>query len=193
VQKAVPVLFFLGRWQEVLDHAARLLAVRRTEPIWTAVQLNLVWICAGAVLGYRGDEQGAEAWYSECGLLRGHNAALLQCLRADVELHHDRLDAASRLLAGPPATVDGQWRALYGALRAEAYGDDALGEAEPLVADDAYSAAIVSRARGDLERAWRGFSAIGAKYQVARTALAMEGARRREALATYRALGLRSH
>ena len=41
MQKAVPVLFFLGRWEEVVDDAARLLAVRRTEPIWTAVQLNL--------------------------------------------------------------------------------------------------------------------------------------------------------
>jgi predicted ATPase/DNA-binding CsgD family transcriptional regulator len=193
VQKAVPVLFFLGRWEEVVDDAARLLAVRRTEPIWTAVQLNLVWICAGAVLGYRGDEHGAEAWYSECGLLGGHNAPLLRCLRADVELHHGRLDAARRLLAEPPAAIDGQWRALYAALCAEAYGGDALVEAEPLVADDAYSAAVVARARGHLDQAWSGFTAIGASYQAARTALAFEGARRQAALATYRALGLHAH
>ncbi len=193
VQKAVPVLFFLGRWEEVVDDAAQLLAVRRTEPIWTAVQLNLVWICAGAVLGYRGDEHGAEAWYSECGLLGGHNAPLLRCLRADVELHHGRLDAARRLVAEPPAAIDGQWRALYAALCAEAYGGDALVEAERLVADDAYSAAVVARARGDLDQAWSGFTAIGASYQAARTALALDGARRRAALTTYRALGLRAH
>ncbi len=193
VQKAVPVLFFLGRWDEVVEDANRLLAVRRTEPIWTAVQLNLVWICAGAVLGYRGDQEGAEAWYSECGLLGGHNAPLLRCLRADVELHHGRLDAASRLLAEPPAAIDGQWRALYAALRAEAYGGDALVEADGLVGDDAYSAAVVARARGDLAPAWNSFAAIGATYQAARTALALEGARRRAALATYRALGLRAH
>ncbi len=191
VQKAVPVLFFLGRWQEVVDDATRLLAVRRTEPIWTAVQLNLMWICAGAVLGYRGDDRGAEAWYSECGLLRGHNAALLRCLRADVELHHGRLDAAGRLLAEPAAAIDGQWRALYAALCAEAYGGDALVDAEPLVADDAYSAAVLARARGDLEQAWNGFTAIGASYQAARTALSLVGPRRRAALATYRDLGLR--
>jgi predicted ATPase/DNA-binding CsgD family transcriptional regulator len=192
VQKAVPVLFFLGRWEEVVDEATRLLTARRTEPIWTAVQLNLVWICAGAVLGYRGDEHGAEAWYSECGLLRAQfDAALLRCLRADVELHHGRLDAAKRLLTEPPAAVDGQWRALYAALRAEAHGGAALVEAGELVASDAYSAAVLARARGDLEGAWHGFTSIGAIYQAARTALALEGARRRAAMATYRALGLR--
>ena len=152
-----------------------------------------MWICAGAVLGYRGDEHGAEAWYSECGLLGGHNAPLLRCLRADVELHHGRLDAARRLVAEPPAAIDGQWRALYAALCAEAYGGDALVEAERLVADDAYSAAVVARARGDLDQAWSGFTAIGASYQAARTALALDGARRRAALTTYRALGLRAH
>jgi predicted ATPase/DNA-binding CsgD family transcriptional regulator len=192
VQKAVPPLLFLGRWEEVLDHAARLLAVRRIEPIWTAVQLSPVWICAGAVLGYRGDEHGAEEWYSESRLLRSPNAELLRCLRADVELHHGRLDAASRLLADPPAAIDGQWRALYAALRAEAHGGDTLVEAEPMVADDAYSAAIVARARGDLEEAWKWFTAIGASYQAARTALALGGTHRRAALTAYRALGLRS-
>jgi hypothetical protein len=193
VQKAVPPLLFLGRWEEVLDHAGRLLAVRRTEPIWTAVQLSPVWICAGAVLGYRGDQHGAEAWYSVSGLLRSPNAELLRCLRADVELHHGRLDAASRLLAEPPAAIDGQWRALYAALCAEAYGGEAVVEAEQMVADDAYSAAVLARARGDLEQAWNGFTAIGASYQAARTALSFEGARHRAALVTYRALGLRSH
>jgi predicted ATPase len=193
VQKAVPPLLFLGRWDEVLDHAARLLAVRRTEPIWTAVQLSPVWICAGAVLGYRGDELGAEAWYSESRLLRSPNAELLRCLRADVELHHGRVDAARQLLTDPPAAIDGQWRALYAALRAEANGGDALVEAGPMVAEDAYSTAIVTRARGDLEGAWMRFKAIGASYQAARSALAMVGAGRREALATYRALGLRTH
>jgi hypothetical protein len=145
------------------------------------------------VLGYRGDENGAEAWYAECGLLGGHNAPLLRCLRADVELHHGRLDAARLLLAEAPAAVDGQWRALYAALRAEAYGGDALVEAEQLVVDDAYSAAVLARARGHLEQAWGGFTAIGASYQAARTALALEGARRRAGLGTYRALGLRAH
>jgi hypothetical protein len=97
------------------------------------------------------------------------------------------------LLADPPVAIDGQWRALYAALRAEVYGGDALVEAEQLVADDALSAAIVARARGDLEQAWKGFTVIGASYQAARTALALEGARRRAALAIYQVLGLRAH
>jgi hypothetical protein len=169
--------FFLARWDELIDDANHLLTVRQGEAAWGTGHLGEPWAYTGAVLGYRGHTE--EAW-------------LIPCLRADVELHHGRAAEAQDFLQTRSQDINGWWRSLYAAVRAEAFGGDEIDEAVALVGDDAHAAAILARAQGKLEAAREGFRKCGAVYQWARTTLQVGGPDVDEALATYEALGLRT-
>jgi predicted ATPase/DNA-binding CsgD family transcriptional regulator len=186
--------FFLARWDELIDDANHLLTVRQGEAAWGTGHLGEPWAYTGAVLGYRGHTEEAEQWFGRAKF-RGDPdpwAWLIPCLRADVELHHGRAAEAQDFLQTRSQDINGWWRSLYAAVRAEAFGGDEIDEAVALVGDDAHAAAILARAQGKLEAAREGFRKCGAVYQWARTTLQMGGPDVDEALATYEALGLRT-
>jgi hypothetical protein len=192
LQAVIPVQFFLGLWDALIDDATHLFSVRQQEVAWGAGHLSEPWIYAGAVLGYRGQTERAEQWYGRAEFPGDDHPCywLMRCLRADVELHHGRAAPAQDLLQTRSRDAKGWWRSLYAATRAEAFGGDEIDEAAALVGADAHAAAILARAQGKLEAASEGFRQCGAVYQWARTTLQMDGADRDEALAAYGALGL---
>ena len=65
-----------------------------------------------------------------------------------------------------------------------------MAEAEPLLGGNRYAAALLDRARGDLDAAERGFEACGATVQVHRTRL-LRDPEEAEARAALSGLGLR--
>ena len=63
---------------------------------------------AGAILGYRGDEAGAADWFAFAESIApstGGQLGGLHMMRADVDLHHGRVDEAAARLAAPAATT----------------------------------------------------------------------------------------
>lgn len=199
VEYIIPALMFLARWDELLTHAEHLGTATGGELACAEHHacVGSAFLCAGAVHGYRGDSTSAQRWYDLGGSLceGSHRDVLLRCFKADVELHFARPEAARRLLQATPAAVDGRWRALYAATRAEAWRGTpgaarTLAEAAEHVADNPYAGALLARARGELDCAAAGFGKCGATYQLARTQLLLGGAARSSATETYRALGL---
>jgi hypothetical protein len=190
-----PANFFLGNFNDCLEQASGVYwKVTQRRDVGASL-LERAFSCAGAVCGYRGDDQSAARWYARAGQLKHHASCPWKCdfsllMKADVHLHHGRREEAALLLADPPPRRVGEWRGWYAALRAEALGGQAIEEAEEFLEGGAYSRAVLARARGDLKQAHSIFRECGAVYQVARTGLQMSGRIREEALATYRRLGL---
>ena len=59
---------------------------------------------AGAILGYRGNEAGAADWFAFSESIApstGGQLGGLHMMRADVDLHHGRVDEAAARLAAP--------------------------------------------------------------------------------------------
>jgi len=197
--------FFLGEWDDAIRMAT---AVREA---WAAADrppiyaLAAALACAGAIFGYRGDDEASADWFrfatgvapETSGQMSG-----LWLLEADVDLHHGRIAAAAERLERRPAT-DMWWRPAYAAVRAEVYvrvaeerAADALEDAEAAVGDHAYGRATLLRARGLAEddeallrEALGAFKEIDCPYQAARTGWLLGGEDRAEAERTLAALG----
>jgi class 3 adenylate cyclase/tetratricopeptide (TPR) repeat protein len=206
--------FFLGDWDNAL-HMAH--AVREA---WAAADRPPIHVlaealaCAGAILGYRGEESASGDWFrfteSVCPkpngqVLRGAPETAVsgvRLLQADVDLHHGREAEAAERLA-KPSTKDMWWRTPYAATRAEALvraGDprasEVVAEAEASIGDHAYGRGIVLRARGladgdegRLREALSVFTELECPYQAARTGWLLGGEDRAAAKRTFEGLG----
>ena len=95
--------FFLGEWDSALEMAE---AVREA---WAAADrppiaaLAAALACAGAILGYRGDEAGSADWFQFAAQRRprpGGQTSGVAMLRADVDLHRGQAAEAVRLDRG---------------------------------------------------------------------------------------------
>jgi len=191
----VPAILFLGGFDDCLAQAAAVYGEVTKRPEIRVAHLVSVLSCAGAVCGYRGEEDEANRWFARAeqvggGPYRCDKYVFHTVMKADVHLHHGRHEAAAALLATPPSELFSEWTGWYAAVRAEALGGRAIEEAEAFMEGGAYSLAVLARARGEMEKALSLFQGCGATYQAARTALQMGATKREEALATYKNLGL---
>jgi hypothetical protein len=191
----VPVIFFLGRFDDCLAHAAAVYGEVTKRPEMRAAHLVSVLSCAGAVCGYRGEEDEAERWFARAEQVAGEpyccdKYVFHTFMKADVHLHHGRREAAAALLATHPSELFSEWAGWYAAVRAEALRGTAIDEAEAFLEGGTYSLAVLARARGEMERALSLFQSCGATYQAARTAVQMGAPKAQQALATYKDLGL---
>jgi predicted ATPase/DNA-binding CsgD family transcriptional regulator len=191
----VPVIFFLGRFDDCLAHASAVYGEVTKRPEMRAAHLVSVLSCAGAVCGYRGEEAEAKRWFARAEEVAGgpdccDKYVFHTFMKADVQLHHGRREAAAALLANHPSELFSEWSGWYAAVRAEALGGSAIEEAEAFMEGGTYSLAVLARARGEMERALSLFQSCGATYQAARTAMEMGTPKRQQALATYKHLGL---
>ncbi len=114
--------FFLGEWDSALEMAE---AVRDA---WAAADrppiaaLAAALACAGAILGYRGDEAGSADWFQfahSVAPARGGQTSGVAMLEADVHLHRGRADEAVASTEGVQSETI-WWRSAYVATRAEA-------------------------------------------------------------------------
>jgi hypothetical protein len=158
----------------------------------------------GAIYGYRGDEDKAAEWFTfATGIAPDIGGQLdgMQLLRADVDLHHGRVDAAAERLQAKKVSF--WWRALYLATRAEAFAraglsgaEEAVGLAQETIGDHAAAGGILLRARGLLAQdeslladSLAVFEGIGCPYQAARSGWLMDGDPRGQAEAAFAKLG----
>jgi class 3 adenylate cyclase len=194
-QRGMLPAFFLGRWDEALRMAERVreawMAAER--PPLGAFATSIA--CAGAILGFRGDE-GAAAWFeiaSELSLGGHGNRAGVSFMQADVELHQGLVDCAADRLDQP---TDLSWfGSPYLAARAEAFarlGREDTGEAirlaEESTGEHRYAAGILLRAKGIhsgdddlLRQSLELFKQIECPYQVARSGWTLGGEAQEEA------------
>jgi predicted ATPase/DNA-binding CsgD family transcriptional regulator len=194
----LPALFFLGRFDDCLAQASAVYGEVAKRPEIRVAHLVSVLSCAGAVCGYRGEEDEADRWFARAEQVAGgaylcDKTVFHTFVKADVHLHHGRHEAAAALLAAPPSELFSEWTGWYAAVRAEALGGSAIDEAEAAMEGGAYSLAVLARARGELEKALSLFQSCGAVYQAARTALRMDAPNRQQGLSTYKTLGLDIH
>jgi hypothetical protein len=188
-------LLFAGRFDEALSQSALVLDSWNEFGRPRAAYLFHALMVGGVVLGYRG--LTSERFFDAARASRADASGSMALptiditfWSAEVELHHGRVDRAAELLDGL-AAPDRSWRSgRWSALRAEIFGGADIDIARDLVVEDRFAEAVLARAVGDLEAAHRGFVAIGARYQAARTALRFSDARRHDALADYAELGL---
>jgi len=169
--------FFLGRWEDCLAHGEEMRRAWLDDGEPRAGYLAPSAMVLAAIAGYRGDldlqhswNELGDRWHEGSAGTRGR-FPLRQALRADVASWAGRPDEAATYVAAEPASLLGPSRSLYAATRAEVLGGSAVAEAEPLLGGNTYAAALLDRARGDLEAAERGFTACGATFQVHRTRL----------------------
>jgi class 3 adenylate cyclase len=196
--------FFLGEWNRVIDMG------NQFREAWSAAGRPPVAAMAaaigtvGAIYGYRGDEDHAAEWFTfATGIAPDIGGQLdgIQLLRADVDLHHGRVDAAVERLQ--TKKVNFWWRALYSATRAEAFAraglsgaEEAVGVAQETIGDHAAAGGILLRARGLLAEdeglladSLAVFEGIGCPYQAARSGWLLDGDRRGQAEAAFAKLG----
>jgi class 3 adenylate cyclase len=195
-QRGMLPAFFLGRWDTVLEMAAgvREAWVAADRPPLGAFASSVG--CAGAILGYRGEEEAGEEWLAlgdELAPSSTGQAVGLRVLRSDVDLHHGRPGQAADRLEEPAGGT--WWRSPFFATRAEAFvraGRGDAAEAIELAATHAgehrYARGILLRARaqtsGDedlLREALVVFEEIECPYQAARTGWLLGGEARAEA------------
>ncbi len=148
-----PAHFFLGHFDECLDLAAGVYWELTHRGDAGASLLVRAFACAGAVYGYRGDDESAARWFARAEEVAGDPSCHWKCdftllMRADVHLHHGRRQEAALLLAKPPPRLSGEWQGWHGAIRAEAIRGAAVDEAEGVLEGGAYSRAVLARARG---------------------------------------------
>jgi class 3 adenylate cyclase len=193
--------FYLGEWGLVLE------SVTRFREEWTAAgkpplaAMAAALASAGAIHGYRGDEQAAEEWFAfgeQVAPIITGQAPGITIWRADVDLHHGRFDSAAQRLA-EPALKSFWWRTIYHAARAEALSRaeadsvaEAIELAERYVGENRYAHALLQRARalhsGDgalLREALQSFTEIECPFQAARTGWLIGGPAREVAAETF--------
>jgi class 3 adenylate cyclase len=197
--------FFLGQWEDALAMGKRVREALTTLDKPPSEFMAGSIATAGAILGYRGDEQGFEDWMEFATEIGGEGAQVLgiTVLRADVALHQGRVSEAAEILKRGYAGVLFWWRPHFLATRAEVLvsagsedADAALADARDQIGDNPHARALVVRARalrdGDesgLREALAAFQATGAAYQVARTGWLLGGDVRAEAERTFNRLG----
>jgi class 3 adenylate cyclase len=189
--------FFLGEWEDVLAMGKRvreaLTALEKPPSAFMAGSIAT----AGAVLGYRGDEQGFEDWMEFAAEIGGEGGQVLgiTTMRADVAMHRGRISEAVEILKRGYGGFLFWWRPLFLATRAEVLvvADDgaaqtALAEARAGIGDNPYAGALVLRAsalldgdEGALRQALAAFEGMEAPYQAARTGWLLGGDARAEA------------
>jgi class 3 adenylate cyclase/tetratricopeptide (TPR) repeat protein len=189
-QRGLLPAFFLGRWDEALEMAARVREawVAAERPPLGAFAASIA--CAGAILAYRGDAEAGESWFATGDALapdRFEQKVGMNVMRADVELHFGRAGRAAEILADPKAGT--WWSSPYFATRAEAFvrtgrpeADDAIALADANVGEHRFAQAVLLRARGlaagDVEpirEALAVFEEIECPLQAARTGWLLDG------------------
>ena len=166
--------FHLGLFDQALAHASEAIGAWEEAGEGAAGYL-LTPVCGCvAICGYRSLPDDEARWLEVAERIRGvrgpaSDVPLMQALRADVHLFHGRPDQAAAELRRSPWDVPGIHRSTYAAVTAAVLGGEAVRDAERLVLGNRNAAAIVARARGDLEEALELFSGCDAAFEVART------------------------
>jgi class 3 adenylate cyclase len=197
--------FFMCEWDSALEMAHEL------RDAWTAADrppiaaLAAAVACAGAILGYRGEEEPSADWFrfatSVAPPTAGQGSGVL-LLQSDVDLHRGCFREAAERVAKPP-TDSFWWRAVYAATRAEAMiragdsrADQALADAEATIGDHRYARAVLLRAQGlrddsdeQIRQGLAIFEEIESPYQAARTGWLLGGEERARAERALIALG----
>ena len=118
--------FFLGEWDSALEMA------NGVRDAWAAsdrppiAALGAALACAGAILGYQGDENGSEDWFRFASSVTsegleggtGGQRSGVAMLQADVALHRGRVADAIALVDEPVGPTM-WWRSSYAAAKAE--------------------------------------------------------------------------
>ena len=169
--------FHLGEFDDALAHAAEAVADWEEYGGGPAAYLVAPAAACVAISGYRGRAGDESAWSDLADRVSrrpggASGSPLMRALRADVHLFHGRVDLAAEQVAESAREVWGVHRALYAAVRASVLGGDAVREAELLVRGDRLAAAVLVRAKGDLDAALHLFSQCDAGFEVARTQVA---------------------
>jgi class 3 adenylate cyclase len=206
-QRGLLPAFFLGRWDEVLEMAASV------RDAWQAAERPPIgafagaMACAGAIHGYRGDDDSAADWFAFAQRIAPARGAApgqvsgVRLLHADVDLHHGNLESAAERVTEPSGGT--WWRSPFFATRAEAFvraghpdAEKAIRLAEQRVGEHAYAQSVVLRARaqstgdkGLLGKSLALFESIKCPYQTARTGWLIGGAAREAAAETLERLG----
>jgi class 3 adenylate cyclase len=202
-QRGMLPAFFLGKWDEALQMAERVreawMAAER--PPLGAFATSIA--CAGAILGFRGNDRAGE-WFEIARELSlgGHgNRAGVAFMQADVEMHQGLADCAADRLA---EQADLSWfGGPYLAARAEAYARDgregveqAIEVAEGVMGEHRYASGILLRAKGihwrdesRLRESLDLLTEIECLYQAARSGWLLGGDDREQAKRTFESLG----
>ncbi|MGH2976191.1 MAG: hypothetical protein ACRDLL_15205, partial [Solirubrobacterales bacterium] len=197
--------FFLGEWDSALEMADGVREAWAASDRPPIAALGAALACAGAVLGYRGDDEGSEDWFRFASSVTsevGGQRSGVSMLQADVALHRGRVADAVELVDEPVAPTM-WWRSSYAATKAEVLIRAGAGQvaeltrdAEQSVGDHRYARGVLLRAAGvagqDERRVRESlavFSEMECPYQAARTGWAMGGAERAEAERTFERLG----
>jgi tetratricopeptide (TPR) repeat protein len=197
--------FFMGNWDSAIQMAHELREAWAAADRPTIGALAAALACAGAIFGYRGEEETAADWFRFAESVApsiGGQVSGVRMLESEVDLHSGRLREAAERLAEVPAT-NFWWRAAFAATRAEALvragdarGATAIAEAEASIGDHCYARGVLLRARGlsegseePLREALALFREIECPYQTARTAWLLGDADRADAEARFAALG----
>jgi class 3 adenylate cyclase len=202
-QRGLLPAFFLGRWDEALDMAAHVREawVAAERPPLGAFATSIA--CAGAILGFRGDDGWIE-WFDiaeELSYGALGNKAGVVVMRADIELHQGELQCAADRFASDIAST--WFRSPYLAGRAEAYArlgredaDESISVAEEKIGEHRYAIGILLRAKGirsgdeqQLRQSLDLFKEIDCPYQAARSGWLLGGEARDEATAAFEQLG----
>ncbi|MGH2966961.1 MAG: ATP-binding protein [Solirubrobacterales bacterium] len=197
--------FFLGDWDSALEMADALREAWAAADRPPIAALAAALACAGAILGYRGDEDASADWFrfaSSVSPACGGQTSGVAMLQADVELHRGCLAEAVALVDDVPTTTM-WWRSAYAATRAEVVAlagdgrvDELTREAVGWVGDHRYAQGVLLRAEGvrhddeaSLRKSLAVFEEIECPYQAARTGWLLGGAERAEAERKLAALG----
>jgi class 3 adenylate cyclase len=202
-QRGLLPAFFLGRWDDALEMAARVREawVAAEKPPLGAFATSIA--CAGVILALRGDD-GAGQWFDiaeELSAGAAGNKAGVLVMEADVELHQGLVDCAADRLA---TEIHSSWfRSPFFAGRAEALArlgsDDAaaaIEHAELNIGEHRYGLGILLRAKGihagdeaKLHESMELFAELGCPYQEARSAWLLGGPERAHAAELFDRLG----
>jgi class 3 adenylate cyclase/tetratricopeptide (TPR) repeat protein len=194
-QRGLLPAFFLGRWDDALNMATQVREawVAAERPPLGAFATSIA--CAGAILGFRGDD-GWSDWFEIADELSqgalGNKAGVV-VMRADIELHQGEVQCAAERFE---SDISSTWfRSPYFAGRAEAYArlgldeaDDAIRVAEEGIGEHRYGMGILLRAKGIrsgderlLRESLELFKEIDCPYQTARSGWLLGGSDRDEA------------
>jgi len=198
--------FFLGEWDRLLASAAKVREELGESPPPRGAWATDIAV-AGTVLGYWGEEERAEDWFTLAERMDVTSATSGQTqgiamMRAQVDLHHGRAAEATARLDAQDAE-NFWWKTAFLATQAEALVLSEAGDAGRAVVvalddacENAYARGIALRARGlreddegSLREALQTFERCGCIYQEARTGWLLGDSERAEAAATFERLG----
>jgi class 3 adenylate cyclase/tetratricopeptide (TPR) repeat protein len=197
--------FYLGDWDSAIEMAHQLRDAWAAADRPTIAALAAALACAGAIYGYRGEDDEAADWFrfaESVAPMTGGQVSGVLLLESDVDLHRGCLREAAERVAEFPGTAF-WWRPVYAATRAEALvrtgdarGSEAIAEAAAMIGDHRYGQGVLLRARGlhddsedVLRQALSLFEEVECPYQAARTGWLLGGDDRAEAGRGFAALG----